>query len=109
MSWKLHENQGPPFEENYIIAKITCVISVIAENVPHSHHETHLHTVKVATIFIPSFDGLRQERVAYKLGPTDKKETTAFLESRSAKASSTNQKILRWPETFGRSRVISKN
>ena len=30
--------------------------------------------------------------MAYKLGPTDKKrETTAFLESRSAKASSTNE------------------
>ena len=55
----LHENQGPPFEENYIIAKLTCVISVIAGNIPHAHHETHLHTVKVATILVPSFHGLR--------------------------------------------------
>ena len=39
----------------------------------------------------PRCHGLRQERVAYKLGPTDRKETTAFLESRSAKASSTNK------------------
>ena len=29
--------------------------------------------------------------MAYKLGPTDKKETTAFLESRLAKAISTNE------------------
>ena len=51
-------------------------------------------TVKVATILIPSFHGLRYEHVAYKLGPTDKKkETTAFLESRSAKASSTKKPL----------------
>ena len=61
------------FEESYIIAKLKSVISVIAENIPHANHETHLHTVKVATILIPSFHGLREERVAYKLGPTDKK------------------------------------
>ena len=55
-----------------------------------------MHTVKVAMILIPSFHGLHQEHMAYKLGPTDKKkQTTAFLESPSAKASSTNQR------TFG--------
>ena len=56
---KLHENQGPPFEENYIIAKLNIVISVIAENIPHANYETHLHTVKVATILISSFHGPR--------------------------------------------------
>ena len=30
-----------------------------AENKPHGHHETHLHTMKVVTILIPSFHGLR--------------------------------------------------
>ena len=53
------KTQGPPFEENYIIAQLKCVISVIAENIPRAHHETHLHTVKVDTILIPSFHGLR--------------------------------------------------
>ena len=90
---KLQENQEPPFEENYIIAKLTCVISVIAENIPHAHHKTHLHTAKVPTILIPSFHSLCKERVAYKLSPTDKGETTAFKESCSAKASSTNKTI----------------
>ena len=55
---KLHENQGPRFGENYIIAKLTCVISVIAENKPHALHETDLHTMKAVTILIPSFYGL---------------------------------------------------
>ena len=49
--------------------------------------------MKVVKTLIPSFHGPRYERVAYKLGPTDKKkkkkEMPAFLESRSAKASST--------------------
>ena len=76
-----------------IISHITfrdCRVHIFADNlsqnscIPHAHHETHLHPVKVATILIPSFHDLRKERVAYKLGPTDKKETTAFLESRSA-------------------------
>ena len=31
------------------------------------------------------------ERVAYNLGKTDEKKTPAFLESRGAKASSTNK------------------
>ena len=35
------------------------VISVIAQNKSHAHHETHLHTMKVVTILIPSFHGLR--------------------------------------------------
>ena len=35
------------------------VISIIAENKPHAHHETHLHTMKVVTILNPSFHGLR--------------------------------------------------
>ena len=43
------------------------VISVIAENKPHAHHETHLHKMTVVTILIPSFQGLRKKRVAYKL------------------------------------------
>ena len=30
--------------------------------------------MKVVTILIPSFHGLRQERGAYKLGPTDEKK-----------------------------------
>ena len=64
---QLHENQGPPFEENYIIAKLTRVILVIAENKPHSHHETHFHTMKVVTILIPSFHGLRYRNA----GPTN--------------------------------------
>ena len=85
---------------NYVIAKLTCVISVIAENKPHAYHKTHLHTMKVVTIFIPSFHGLRQERVSYKLGPRRKKkkkktETPVLLESHSAKASSTKNWRLR--------------
>ena len=31
------------------------VISIIAENKLHAHHETHLHTMKVVTILIPQF------------------------------------------------------
>ena len=52
--------------------------------------------MKAVTILRPSFHGLRKERLAYNLGSTQKKkkkkrkETPAFLESRSAKASSTN-------------------
>ena len=48
--------------------------------------------MKAVTILRPSFLGLREERLAYNLGPTHKKrkETPTFLESRSAKASSTN-------------------
>ena len=34
-------------------------ISVIAATKPHAHHETHLHTMKVVTILIPSYHGLR--------------------------------------------------
>ena len=39
--------------------QLTCVISVIAENKPHVHHKTHLRTLKVITVLIPSFHGLR--------------------------------------------------
>ena len=46
------------------------------QNKPHAHRETHFHTMKDVTILIPSFHGLRYERGAYKLGPTEKK--TAF-------------------------------
>ena len=35
------------------------VISNIAKNKRHAHHETHLHTMKVVTIVIPSFPVLR--------------------------------------------------
>ena len=35
------------------------VISIIVENKPHAHHETHLRTMKLVTILIPSFHGLR--------------------------------------------------
>ena len=51
----VNENQGPPFEENYIIAQLTCVNSVIAENIPHARHETHLHTVKRRHDSYPQF------------------------------------------------------
>ena len=66
-------------------------------NKPHAYHKTHLHTMKVVTILIPSFHGLRQERVSYKLGPRRKKktETPVFLESHFAKASSTKNWRLR--------------
>ena len=34
-----------------------CIISIVTENKPHAHHETHLHTMKVVTILIHSFYG----------------------------------------------------
>ena len=37
---------------------ITRITSIIAENKPHVHHESHLHTMKVVTILIPSFHSL---------------------------------------------------
>ena len=39
------------------------VISVIAKIKQHSHHQTHLHAMKVVTILIPSFHGLFLERL----------------------------------------------
>ena len=39
--------------------QLTCVNSVITENQPHAHHESHLHTMNVVTILIPSSHGLR--------------------------------------------------
>ena len=46
--------------------------------------------MKVVTILIPSFQGLRYERGAYKLGPTDEKKRLHFNFICSAQASSTN-------------------
>ena len=43
----------------FIIVKLTCVISVIAKNKLNAHDKTHLHTMKVVTILIPCFHGLR--------------------------------------------------
>ena len=37
----------------------TRITSIIAENKPYAHHESHLHTMKVVTVLIPSFRGLR--------------------------------------------------
>ena len=34
---------------------ITRITSIIAENKSHVHHESHLHTMKVVKILIPSF------------------------------------------------------
>ena len=62
----MDENHTDPrIGEYYIIARqrkrgqLTCVISVIAENKPLDHHETHLHKMKVVMILIPSFYCLR--------------------------------------------------
>ena len=61
----VHENQGPRFGENYVIAKrrkriqLARVISVIAENKSHAYHKIHLHIMIVVTILILSFYGLR--------------------------------------------------
>ena len=53
---------------------------------------THLHTKKVITILIPSFNGLAPlgTRGLQSREDRRKNKTPAFLESRSAKASSTN-------------------
>ena len=74
--------------------QLTCVISVIAENKRHACHEIHLHTMRAVAIrirFSRSPLGTLRSIVS-ELVPTDKEknETPAFLESRSAKASSTN-------------------
>ena len=52
---------------------------------------THLHTKKVITILIPSFNGLASlgTRGLQSREDRRKNKTPAFLESRSAKASST--------------------
>jgi len=39
--------RGPRFERNYVVMGTWHVISIIAENKPHVHHKTHLHTIKV--------------------------------------------------------------
>ena len=74
--------------------QLTSVISVIAENKQHACHEIHLHTMRAVAIrirFSRSPLGTLRSIVS-ELVPTDKEknETPAFLESRSAKASSTN-------------------
>ena len=63
--WK-HKNQCSRFGKDYIIAtqnygtwSTTRITSIIAENKPYAQHESHLHTMKVVTILIPSFRGLR--------------------------------------------------
>ena len=38
------------------------VISIIAKNKLPAHHETHMHPMKVVTILILSFHGVRYER-----------------------------------------------
>ena len=50
----VHENQGPRFERNYIIAKGqkcdehgASFQSGIAENTLHAHHKARLHKMKV--------------------------------------------------------------
>ena len=35
------------------------ITSVVAENKPDAHHESHLQVMKVVTILIPSFHGRR--------------------------------------------------
>ena len=71
-----------------------CQTSVIAENIPHADHETHLRTVKDATILIPQFPrSSLGTRGLQTRSHRQEKETTAFLESRSTKASSTNNGI----------------
>ena len=44
-----------------------CIISIVTENKPHAHHETHLHTMKVVTILIPNFYGHCKERLGLQL------------------------------------------
>ena len=57
-----------------------------------SYVMTHLHTKKVITILIPSFNGLAPlgTRGLQSREDRRKNKTPAFLESRSAKASLTN-------------------
>ena len=63
-----------------------------AENKPHAHHESHLHTTKVVTILIPSFHGRNAWDHGLPFGEDDEKtKTPAFLESRAATASSTKK------------------
>ena len=87
----LHENQRPRFGGNDIISKqrkrfqLSRVLSVIAENKSHAHHKAHLHTMKAVSILTIS------PRNAWENGPLFATGyTLAFLESHSAKASSTN-------------------
>ena len=72
------------------------LISVIAENKPHAHYGTHLYTMKVVTILVPSFHGLCEERLGHRLLISAhrqrkiEKRNGCIQESRSAKAGSTN-------------------
>ena len=50
----IHENEGPRFERNYIIAKGqkrdehgASFPSGIVENITHAHHKARLHKMKV--------------------------------------------------------------
>ena len=58
---KFTKIQGPQFERNYIITKekkrdgTWRVISIVAENKPHGHLKTHLHTMKVYNTHDRSF------------------------------------------------------
>ena len=70
-----------------------CQISVIAKSKPHAHDKTHLHTMKVVTILIPCFHGRRGLQFRSHTEKRKTKQTPAFLESCSAKASSTNKTI----------------
>ena len=63
-----------------IVIKL-CVHFSHHHNKPHAHHETHLHIMKVVTILIPSFQGLRQELLGVWptiCGHTKRKETPVF-------------------------------
>ena len=68
--------------------------SITSKNKPHAHHETRLHTMKeVVTILIPSFHGVRLERLGVWpticIGHTQKKRKKKL----SAKANSTNYRL----------------
>ena len=69
------------------------ITSITAENKPHAHHESHLHTIKVVKIqFIPSFHGLRYERLGARprfcVLNTKKKKKLADYYSRNYATSS---------------------
>ena len=78
------------FVESYIIAKRLCVISVIAENIPHAHHETILIAYSESRHdSYPQFPRSSLGTRGLQTRSHRQKKNTAFLESRSAKASST--------------------
>ena len=68
--------------------------SIIVVNKLHAHHKTHLHTMKVITILIPGFSMVSARHGwdhGWPFGEDTWRKTPAFLESRSAKASSTKK------------------